>query len=337
MRDNADREPQRVTIRLPDPDDPVARVTETDAAQYAIRYPYMLVRGPLFGVAEQRPGEAPRWRLCSDMDSGMPQDARDSLNSQLWFTARDKAGDREHRRRLLAAVAVLEREPVDEVRVGEVRHRIVRADEFTRTDGRRPEPPRPTDPDSDGWDRADAAPSRTRGFVIDAGAATGPAEGLLRMALRDFAYTSPRLPRQVRGDSEAAVVSHPDVVMLPPAFRVLEQQEDAWEMLGCQHSTPQQARQQLADFLTNRHGFPPPMGPPEQDAAACRRAADDFRRRRRGDELEVCGRRFVIVRVERTMRIGADGPETPRSSDVDEYGPSKIHPTMDADGTITYD
>ncbi|MFF0723857.1 DUF5954 family protein [Streptomyces sp. NPDC004134] len=334
MPDNAEREPQRVTIRLPDPDDPVARVTETDAAQYAMRYPYMVVRGPLFGVAEQRPGDAPRWRLCSDMDAGMPQDARDALNSQLWFTARDKVRDREQRRRLLAAVAVLEREPVDEVTVGDVRHRIVRADEFTRTDGRRPEPPRPTDPDSDGWEDQDV-PSRTEGFVIDPDAATGPAEALLRMALKEYAYSSPRFPRQVLEDSAAAVVSHPDVVMLPPAFRVLEQHEKSWEMVGCQHATPQQARRLLADFLTNEHGFPPPIGPPKADAAACRRAADAYRRRRRGNEVEVCGRKFVIVRVERTMRIGADGPETPRPSDVDDYGPSQIHPAMDADGTVT--
>ncbi|WP_407563412.1 DUF5954 family protein [Streptomyces sp. 184] len=336
MRDNADRKPQRVTIRLPDQDDPVAGVTETDAAQHAIRYPYMLVRGPLFGIAEQQPDQGPLWRLRSDMDSGMPQDARDALNSQLWFTAKDRATDREHRRRLLEAVALLEREPVDEVRVGPVRYRIVRADEFSQTDGRRPEPPRPTDPDPEGWEDDDAE-SHTRGFVIDPGAATGPAEALQRIVLHDFAYTSPRFPREVRGDSEAAVVSHPDVVMLPAVFRVLVEKEKSWETLGSQHATPQHARRGLVDFLTNTHGFPPPIGPPEEDAAACRQAAADFRRRRRANELEVCGRRFLIVRVARTIRVGPDGPEPPRPSDVDEYGPCQIHPTMDADGTITHD
>ncbi|GAA2132798.1 DUF5954 family protein [Streptomyces synnematoformans] len=337
MRDDADGEPQRVTIRLPDGDDPVAGVTETDAARHAERYPYLLVRGPLFGIAEQRPGDAPRWRLRCDMDTGMPQHARDSLQSRLWFSARDDAVDRGHRRRLLAAVALLEREPVDEVGVGDVRYRIVRADEFTRTDGRRPEPPRPTDPDSDGWERADAAPSRTDGFVIDPDAATGPAEGMLRIALHDFAYTSARYPRQVRGDSRAAVDSHPGVVILPTAFRVLQEREETWSMLGGQHSTPQQARRLLADFLTNTHGFPPPLGPPEEDAEVCRRAADDFRRRNRVNELEVCGQRYLIVRVERMIRIGPDGPETPRPSDVDDYGPGRLHPAMDADGTVTPD
>jgi hypothetical protein len=37
------------------------------------------------------------------------------------------------------------------------------------------------------------------------------------------------------------------------------------------------------------------------------------------------------------MRIGHDGPEGPRPSDVDHQEPTKIRPTMDEHGNINYD
>ncbi|MFC8096264.1 DUF5954 family protein [Streptomyces sp. NPDC057301] len=46
---------------------------------------------------------------------------------------------------------------------------------------------------------------------------------------------------------------------------------------------------------------------------------------------------FRICRVGRLVRTGPDGPEAPRPSDVDEYGPMKIHPTLLEDGTIIHD
>jgi hypothetical protein len=48
-------------------------------------------------------------------------------------------------------------------------------------------------------------------------------------------------------------------------------------------------------------------------------------------------RLFRICRIERMVRCGPDGPEPPRPSDQDEYGPTKMHPTMDEDGTLHYD
>lgn len=41
--------------------------------------------------------------------------------------------------------------------------------------------------------------------------------------------------------------------------------------------------------------------------------------------------------LQRMIGVGPDGPETPRPSDVDEYGPLKRHPTMGEDGTLTHD
>lgn len=74
----------------------------------------------------------------------------------------------------------------------------------------------------------------------------------------------------------------------------------------------------------------------EKEAAVNERAAKKFMARRRANELIVRGERFEVVRVERMMRIGPDGPEKSRPSDVDQYGPSQIHPLMDEHGNITY-
>ncbi|MFD5859366.1 DUF5954 family protein [Streptomyces chartreusis] len=41
--------------------------------------------------------------------------------------------------------------------------------------------------------------------------------------------------------------------------------------------------------------------------------------------------------VERVLRMGPGGPEPVRPSDVDEYGPMKIHPTLLPDGTVVFD
>ncbi|MFF3463628.1 DUF5954 family protein [Streptomyces sp. NPDC002619] len=38
--------------------------------------------------------------------------------------------------------------------------------------------------------------------------------------------------------------------------------------------------------------------------------------------------------MQRMVRSGPDGPEPPRPTDHDEYGPMQIHPAMDADGTV---
>ncbi|MEU2744638.1 DUF5954 family protein, partial [Streptomyces sp. NPDC007095] len=57
----------------------------------------------------------------------------------------------------------------------------------------------------------------------------------------------------------------------------------------------------------------------------------------RADEARVGDRLFRICRIERMVRCGPDGPEPPRPSDQDEYGPTKMHPTMDEDGTLHYD
>lgn len=334
MDDHPERSPDHLTINVTHRDDPVFEVTEADAFASVRKYPEIVVRGPLFGLAEQRRGERPRWRLLGDLDTGFPQLARDELNSHLWFTAKDDTDDRAVRRSLLAAVARLEVESVDEVSADGVRYRVVRADEFARIGGGRLEPPRATDVDSEGWDPNAPEPSRTKGFVIDHAAAVGLTEGLDRVGLLPLSYTSSRFPDDVRADSQKALTSHPGVVLLPAAFRVVERKEHSWTMLTGQYSTPQGARRSLVYYL--KELLPKLETVEEKDIALYARAADRFAERVRPDELLVRGRRFDVVRVERVMRIGPDGPERPRPSDVDDYGPSKIHPTMDEWGKITH-
>ncbi|MEV1045373.1 DUF5954 family protein [Streptomyces sp. NPDC049916] len=341
------KSPDHLTINVTRRDDPVSEVREADAFASVRKYPNIVVRGPLFGLAEQRRGDRPRWRMVGELDTGFPQLARDELNSHLWFMARDETEDPAVRRSLLAAVAQLETRPVNEVTADGVRYRVVRADEFARIGDGRLEPPRATDPDEDSWDLATEDPCAAEGFVLDHAAAVGLAEGIDRAGLAGLSYTADRFPKNVRADSQRALTSHPGVVLLPAVFRVVERKESSWTMVTGQYATPQGARRALVHHLTRPvprledlpgiTELPDWMKVDEKEAELRARAAKKFAARRRPNELLLRGRRYDVVRVERVMRIGPDGPEKPRPSDVDDYGPSQIHPLMDEHGNITYD
>ncbi|MFG3529436.1 DUF5954 family protein [Streptomyces sp. NPDC047917] len=333
MSDHPQAPPDHLVINVQHREDPVSLVTEADAFAASRTYGNIVVRGPLFGVAEQRRGERPRWRLLTDMNTGYPQDARDALNSHLWFRAKDETDDPGERRTLLDAVARLETEPVNELTVGDTRYRIVRADEFARTGAGRLEPPRPTDVDSEGWDLSAQTPSTTKGFVVDHAAAVGLTEGLERMGLVPVSYTSERFPPDVLADSQRALRTHPGLVLLPVVFRVMEREERSWSMASSQHPTPQDARRSLVYQLQTFLPLSEELD--EREAAVYARAAEAYMRRLRPNELNVRGRRFEIARIERMMRVGPAGPEGPRRSDIDDQGPTKIHPTMDEWGNIT--
>ncbi|MFJ4576585.1 DUF5954 family protein [Streptomyces sp. NPDC088846] len=332
MSDHYQALPDHLVINVQHRDDPVSLVTEADAFASSRTYGKIVVRGPLFGIAEQRRGERPRWRLLTGMDTGYPQDARDELNSHLWFKAKDDTDDPRERRILLDAVARLETEPLNELTVGDTRYRVVRADEFARTGGGRLEPPRSTDVDSEGWDVQDRTPSTTKGFVVDHAAAVGLTEGLDRVGLLPLSYTSERFPPDVLADSQRALRTHPGVVLLPVVYRVMERKEKSWSMASSQHPTPQAARRSLAHYLKE---VMPLLGEvDEEEAAVYARAAEAFTRRLRPNELNVRGRCFEIVRIERMMRIGPAGPEGPRRSDTDIEEPMQIHPAMDEWGNV---
>ncbi|MFG2975485.1 DUF5954 family protein [Streptomyces sp. NPDC048331] len=85
-----------VVVRVPV--EPVEAAREADALDAVARAGDVVVRGPLFGVAAQAPGDGPRWRVVLEVTAGCPQQARDGLNSRLWFRAKDEARDRAERR-----------------------------------------------------------------------------------------------------------------------------------------------------------------------------------------------------------------------------------------------
>ncbi|WP_220131342.1 DUF5954 family protein [Streptomyces sp. PT12] len=332
MEDHPKSPPRHLTFRVTHRDDPVSEVVEQDAMRAAERYPHVIVRGPVFGFAEQRPDDGPAWRLLSDVVDGFAQHSRDGLNSYLWFKARDETrpGD-PYREQLLAAVARLETEPLDELWVGDVRYRVVRGDEFARIGDDGLEGPRPTDPDDPSRDIGDRSRretvSRTKGFVIDHARPTGIMESLQRMELLSLHYEATRIPEDVREDSRRALTTHPGVVLLPATFTFAERKANAWEPMAGPQSTPHEARTTLYNYLSE---FLPKLeqGVSPEDAEAYARAAETYRKGPPSDALDVLGRRFSIIRVERLMRIGPDGPETPRPTDRDPYGPMQIHPPL---------
>ncbi|WP_062207492.1 DUF5954 family protein [Streptomyces sp. NBRC 109706] len=329
MADHQRNAPRHLTFRVTRREDPVSEVTEQDAIRAAERYPHVVIRGPVFGFAEQRPEDGPAWRLLDDVTDGFAQHARDGLNSHLWFRARDETapGDR-LRAQLREAVSRLEREPVNELTVGDTRYRIVRGDEFARIGPDGIEGPRPTDPDEPAadlsWGERRSSPSRTRGLLVDHARPTGIMESIQRMELLGLRYEAPRIPAEARADSATALATHPGVVLLPATFTFAERKRSSWEPMAALQPSPHEARATLYDYLAE---FLPKLGQEvsEDDARVYAEAAEEFRARPRRDEITVLGRRFQIIRVERLIRIGPDGPETPRPSDLDPYGPCPIH------------
>ncbi|MFD9301486.1 DUF5954 family protein [Streptomyces sp. NPDC060048] len=319
---------------------PVAAAQEADARDAARRYARYVIRGPLFGIACQDVGGGHRWRVLTPVTCGVPQDARDSLNSVLWFRAKDDTDDRAVRRELLAAVARLETERVDELTAAGTRYRVMRCDEIVYTNDEGPEPPRPTDPEPAGhdWEPATRDPEPDAGFVIDHLAATGVMEATERLALMGLHYRSPRYPADVRADSRRALRTHAGTVLLPTAYRVLERTSGGWEPVTVPLAGPHAARRALVHMLTLP--WPALHDLSEAQRAAYARVAAEFRAAGDADAVRLDdGRHLLVARMRRVVRIGPDGPEAVRPSDEqgDGCAPGRIHPPMDEDGTVTYE
>ncbi|MEU7555388.1 DUF5954 family protein [Streptomyces sp. NPDC044571] len=352
-----------VVVRVPV--EPVEAAVEADAVDAVSRAGDVVVRGPLFGVAAQSAGDAPRWRVMVAVTAGCPQQARDGLNSLLWFRAKDDAHDRAERRALLAAVARLESERVDELDVAGTRYRVVRAEEYAGAGAGGMEEPRPTDPEPPvpDWDRAAKGPEIDDGLVLDPDAPVTPTQALEQLALRGLCYTGARFPEDVRADARRALETHPDVLLLPPTFTVVEQAASSWAPVSGPHATAHAARKSLDFALTwmwpRMRGHIPEGADPHADArtwaagggrggatgggaAADRRAAElaayahaaDTLRAGRVNQLEFQGAVYQIARTRRLLRWGPDGPEGPRPSDANSQDPTRIHLPLDEDGRV---
>jgi len=334
MTDNWKRHIDELHAELIRRDDPVAWVREVDAVEASRRYPRMALRGPVFGVA-MKEGDG-SWRVRMPLTDGMPQMSRDELHSYLWFKAKDDTDDPAERRELIAAVSVLEKHPANEVEALGVRYRVIRGDEFAWSGEYGLEPPRPTDPDHTelDWDAMDG-PSPDHGFVLDPTRDDSPMAGALRLGLREFSYVGTRFDDAVQEDSRRAVTTHPDLVRLPIGFTVVERDGNGWTSRSSPRATPHEARRWLYQAFVQH--WPLRNRQDEDRRPEYARAAEEFRAAGRADEATVAGRHFRVCRVERVVRMGPDGPETPRPSDVDRYGPSKMHPTLLEDGTVVHE
>ncbi|MFI7102426.1 DUF5954 family protein [Streptomyces sp. NPDC050161] len=344
-----------VAVRLPV--EPVEAAVEADAVDAAKQAGDVAIRGPLFGVAAQDAADRQRWRVVIEVSNGCPQLARDSLNSLLWFRAKDEAQDRAERRALLAAVARLESERVDELTVLGSRYRIVRAEEYVGMGPDGIEQPRPTDPEpvTPDWGCDSRGAEIDDGLVLDPDVPVTPAQAAERLTLRDMAYTGSWYPEDVRLDSRRALDTHPDILLLPTTFKIVERTDTGWKSGSGLHVSAHEARKTLDFSLTfweprrrglipmdaDRHVDARTQAAEEADSAAgeltAYAEAADRLRTGRVNQLEVLGTVYRIGRARRLLRWGPDGPEGPRPSDVSQHAPSRIHPSLDEDGNIHYE
>lgn len=318
-----DEVPGYLTFRVTAQEGPIAAFAEQEAWQARERYPELMGVGlaEFFYAKECDTGG---WEL-SEYGSDAPQGSRDSLGSQFRRRAKEAedAGDAKAHKEWMAAALRMDREVVDEVRVRGERFRIVRASKFIRMGRGGPEPPRPSDPDPGEAGEAYQVPSRTKGFIVDPYVGTGISDGLLKLDLVRFVGAAPGAPAQVRDDALRAVEQYPGGVLLPAVFMISERVEGHWKAHNpsASHGTPQGARDYMASYL--RVMAPFELRLPDEERAEYARAADALDEKR-SNSLSVAGRRFRVVRAERLIRIGPDGPEGPRPSDFDPEPPIEV-------------
>ncbi|MFE7567595.1 DUF5954 family protein [Streptomyces sp. NPDC057539] len=337
MAELGENVPAYRTIRVSGPAGPVEAVADVEAWRARESYPDILsAGGPLFGVVRER--EAGGWELVSSFSGLAPQDGRDSMGSQFRRRAEEceKDGDRAGYEECMRAAERMEWETLDELTVLGVRHRVARAECYVRSGPDGPEPPRPGDPDPMASGESHKAPDPTAGFVFDPVIATGMSQGILKVELLSLVRKSGTVPDEIRDDSRIAARTHPGGVLLPATFMTAEKESGRWrpDSTGtC--TTPQGARDTLAVAL--RVMIPWQLGL-EAERRAPYLAAADRLDAERGNEVEVEGRRFRVVRIERLVRIGPDGPEGPRPSDPDPQPPVMVqHQRAVAEGLISED
>lgn len=328
MDSSADDVPSQPTGRAAAPEAPLAGLADIEAWKARKRYPSTLFAGgPVFGVAREL--SRGRWRLHPYFAGLAPQDARDALAAHLRLSAREAsaAGDDRAAAQYLAAAGRLDWERLDELTAAGERYRVVRAERFIRMGPDGPEPPRRSDPDpGSGRSRSGdplAGEDPAAGLVVDpAQDAGGEAGGVLRVELLTALRAKGTVPREVREDSRAASLTHPGGVLLPATFMAAEREGGRWRPHSTgTAATPGDARDGLALHLRVMAPWQRELSAREHEVY--KQAAD--RLDEQGcDELQVAGRHFRIVRVERLLRVGPDGPESPRPSDADPLPPPLV-------------
>lgn len=243
--------PRRIVVRAPE--DPVEAVTEADACDAPLDVDTALIRGPLFGVAAQElDGEDSRWRVVSALKEGCPQQARDALMDMLWLRAYEESATREERRALLPWIARLERERLDELTVLGTRFRVVRADEYAAVGPDGIETPRPTDPEP-AVQAGEEPPGEGRldeDVILDPDTPLTPSQAAERLLMTGLVQTAATFPDDFRQDARRAISTHPDVLILPVTFRLVQRRGLNWQLGGSLHAAPYWARKSLVFSLS---------------------------------------------------------------------------------------
>ncbi|WBB91418.1 DUF5954 family protein [Verrucosispora sp. WMMC514] len=312
------RVPEHLLIAVEQQDDPVSAVSEDDARRRSVTYPTLMWSAPVFGCAEEVDG---RWRIVR-LDADEPQHARDSLAShlrKLFSETPPTAENAAVRAAYETAYEVLDWEPVNELTVSGRRYRIIRAQPFIRMGPDGPEPPRPTDADPYPPGKAERTTSPMNGFAIDPAAGTGLTDALVRMELVSATYPATSVPDDVYADSCRALVTHPNVVLLPVGFTVGEHVDGKWRSRSfTTYPTPQGARDAESFAIAD---IPRDANTPIEEFMAAYAHARAAHRPPRTDDFEVGGVPCRVTRVETFIRYGPDGPEGPRPSDHDPLPP----------------
>jgi uncharacterized protein DUF5954 len=296
--------------------DPGAALRDHDLGERMRAYPRIVPGGrPDFGFAVQT---GTTWRVGSVAGDG-PYGSRTTLASHL--RRESKQAGPEVRRAMLAAAGRLDPEegeqlPKDEWELGPRRYRIIRVEKYILIGDRVMEPPRPTDTDPSSSDAG-----FLRDHVIDPLAPAGRWEAQMRLNLAGWVPPfTPPVQDSVLIEARHAIRTHPGVVLLPPTFELVEFDGDSLRPLTGADG-PAKARAELAFHFTEylprlREWQGDPATPGE--LAEWKKAAEHVQTSP-GPEFQVLGLRYCVVRVSRMLRLGPDGPESPRPSDAARY------------------
>ena len=257
-----------------------------------------MVVGPLFTAAEHVPGG---WQVVCPCDP-LPQGARELLADHL--DDRASLADGPSGRELRDAALTLRTKSADIMTVPGGRFRIVRIEQLVRTGPDGPEPPRPTDLDLPPADHR-PVPSRSYDLLPEDRVTSDLTTAELLCQVLDAAAAT--------GNEPSGAFLTP--LALVPAFTIAERTGGRWRPVGRLHETPRQARAALVTYF--RHVAPTVEQTGTVDTAAYAEAADLMADETRRNGIEVIGRRFRIVRIERITLMGPDGPEPPRPDDFD--------------------
>ncbi|MDX6741657.1 DUF5954 family protein [Actinocorallia sp. A-T 12471] len=294
--------------------DPAMAVRDQELGERMRVHPKMFPAGPPdFGWAVQVGRE---WRI-GGAGGTCPDAARRGLAAHLRRTADQLPGSQEKRVREMFAVAGKldpeegEQLAKDEWEIGDKRFRIIRVEKYTLIGNGVLEPPRHTDTDPP------EAALPLKGHPIDPLVPAGYWEAQLRMNLCSYEPIPGTVPEQIQVEARHAVRTHPSVITLPPEFTVVEI-EDGRSNPITGGNGPEQARRSLAnyfgDLLPRVREF---KGDPASPAELARwRRVAAWIEQNPGPQWDVMGRRFRTVRVSRFLRLGRDGPESPRPSDA---------------------